>query len=186
MKTKVLFYCTKGTPKTQLVKYKNKCELCYRSKYENDVKNSRLNGKIVCECEVECEEIFGSLIYSTDTLSAIELEKKSCLSQHRLFDYLKRKAVGYALHISNLKVFDKPLELWELKRMTCVKCLTYTIACNNCIANKRITNAPQSMMNCFYNNEPYVLISIRPEWLCKILNGEKTIEVRKKILKGMM
>ena len=31
-----------------------------------------------------------------------------------------------------------------------------------------------------------ILISIRPEWLCKILNGEKTIEVRKKVLKEML
>ena len=28
-----------------------------------------------------------------------------------------------------------------------------------------------------------ILLSIKPEWLCKILNGEKTIEVRKKFPK---
>ena len=32
----------------------------------------------------------------------------------------------------------------------------------------------------------YILISVRPKWLCKILNGEKTIEVRKKVLKEML
>ena len=32
----------------------------------------------------------------------------------------------------------------------------------------------------------YILISIRPEWLCKILNGEKTVEIRKKVLKEML
>ena len=31
----------------------------------------------------------------------------------------------------------------------------------------------------------YILISIRPEWVCKILNGEKTIEVRKQIIKEL-
>lgn len=49
--------------------------------------------------------------------------------------------------------------------------------------------APQNMMKCCeiqYMVEDYILISIRPQWLCKILNGEKTIEVRKKVLKEMM
>ena len=50
---------------------------------------------------------------------------------------------------------------------------------------KKIEKAPQNMMWVWYKGELYVLISIRPEWLCKIMNGEKTIEVRKKILKGM-
>lgn len=36
------------------------------------------------------------------------------------------------------------------------------------------------------DEKDYILISIRPEWLCKILNGEKTIEVRKKVLKEML
>ena len=52
-----------------------------------------------------------------------------------------------------------------------------------------VNYAPQNMMySWLWNNkwDRYVLISIRPEWLCKILNGEKTIEVRKKILKEMM
>ena len=40
---------------------------------------------------------------------------------------------------------------------------------------------------CFYNPDDInILISITPEWLCKILNGEKTIEVRKKVLKRML
>ena len=38
----------------------------------------------------------------------------------------------------------------------------------------------------FGDDDKKVLISIRPEWLCKILNGEKTVEVRKVILKEML
>lgn len=52
--------------------------------------------------------------------------------------------------------------------------------------NIQVGKAPQNMMRFIFNNEEYVLISIRPEWLCKILNGDKTIEIRRKILKGMM
>ena len=29
-------------------------------------------------------------------------------------------------------------------------------------------------------------VGAQPEWICKILNGEKPIEVRRKVLKGMM
>ena len=43
------------------------------------------------------------------------------------------------------------------------------------------------MMRVWEDQEnPFVLISIQPQWLCKILNGEKTIEVRKKVLKEML
>ena len=52
-----------------------------------------------------------------------------------------------------------------------------------------IQKAPQNMMWCFDKDNNYkmkVLISIRPEWMCKILNGEKTIEIRKKVLRGML
>ena len=33
--------------------------------------------------------------------------------------------------------------------------------------------------------EPMADGSVRPKWLCKILNGEKTIEVRKSVFKGV-
>ena len=55
-----------------------------------------------------------------------------------------------------------------------------------------IKKAPQNMCYCYekvgrglYDFEKKVVISIRPEWLCKILTGEKTIEVRKKVLRCM-
>ena len=56
-----------------------------------------------------------------------------------------------------------------------------------------VARAPQNMMYVYTSFElpeivetKYVLISIRPEWLCKILNREKTIEVRRKVLKEML
>lgn len=56
-----------------------------------------------------------------------------------------------------------------------------------------IVKAPQNMMRVvdykighIGNEEIKVLISIRPKWISKILNGEKTIEVRKKVLKEMI
>lgn len=119
-----------------------------------------------------------------------EILKQSCLSELQLREYLlKTDDEGYALFIKNLKIFDEPKELKDY-----------------CIDNSKkyygdfawhltpkemytpIQKAPQNMMWCFDKDNDYkmkVLISIRPEWLCKILNKEKTIEIRKKVLKGM-
>ncbi len=53
------------------------------------------------------------------------------------------------------------------------------------IRDLTLKEAPQNMCRVFDTKDNYVLISIRPQWLCKILNGEKSIEVRRKVLKGM-
>ena len=51
----------------------------------------------------------------------------------------------------------------------------------------KVIKAPKNMMKvCEWDIEDKVLISIKPEDLCKILNGEKTIEVRKVVLKEML
>lgn len=42
------------------------------------------------------------------------------------------------------------------------------------------------MSVCDNQGNRYVLISIKSEGLCKILNGEKDIEVRKVVLKEML
>ncbi len=136
---------------------------------------TRLNGKIVAQCDCEkIERIFlnfvpkdleelnklQSIIYMTNNK---ELLEKSCLSVDQIDDYLNGK-IGYALHLCNLEVFDNPKKLIDFG----------------------VKKAPQNMMKCFDDNgNEYVLISIRPNYLANILNGKKTIEVRKKILKCM-
>ena len=193
---KLLLYCTKGKPYL----------LDLRNEFENikfDVFNGKealntgwriLNGKIVAECDYEVEKITTTrfnhstedydLIYETETLSYDELLEQSCLDNNELDDYLQAEN-GYAIHIKNLHIFDKPKELREY--LTCKG--KYEI--NNFHA---ISKAPQNMIyafKCIFKPfdrrlERYVLISIQPQWLCKILNGEKTIEVRKKVLKEMV
>jgi len=106
----------------------------------------------------ECDFEVEDLHYSE------ELLKKSCLTAKEIFDYIKNSNTAYEIHIKNLHVFDTPRTL-----------LYFSCA-----------RAPQNMMYVYDGDEKKVLISIRPEWLCKILNGEKTIEVRKKVLKEML
>ena len=178
---KLLLYCTKAKPylyyaqeSRTLMEIDNSFE-GYKTTNKNV--DDTLNGKIVAECDYEIEEIFEELygdldwqhdyLPTTNTLSIVNLESESCMDREELQDY------HYALHIKNLHIFDEPREvnkLWQFKRY-----------------NTHIKNAPQNMMGCYdINGEYKILISIKPESLCKILNEKKTIEVRKKVLKEML
>lgn len=174
-KVKVLLYCTKKQHYLVKDDFPLENEPIYYIHYKKDPRcfGLPLNGKIVAECEVETEEISLSeypyyddcsvCLLDTPTLNHDELLDKSCLSDNELNDYLINQK-GYALHISNLKIFDKSKELYDYN----------------------IEKAPQNMMRVFdANGNKYILISVRSEWLCKILNGDKTIEVRKQVLKEM-
>lgn len=164
-----------------------------------------LNGKIVAECDFEVEEIKPCIspidkkpyAYFTRELERWELVEHGCLSFEQLDDYLKGKN-GYALHIKNLHIFDTPKELEDFTTRTpvdydsiiCDSCTNFNSDCKKCRYSydyQQVIKAPKNMMKvCEWDIEDKVLISIRPEWLCKILNGEKTIEVRKKVLKEML
>lgn len=112
-----------------------------------------------------------------DTMFKNKDLKQMCLSPQQLLDYLKLGNKGYALHLSNVNKFDKPYQLDDF----------FLLGKNGNV--HVLEKAPQNMCNVsirygsIKNDEliknKYILISIRPEWLCKILNGEKTIEVRR-------
>ena len=201
---KLLLYCTKAKP--YLYKTEDTTYPAYPIGYHTDknlkVKLSNtnelanLNGKIVAECDFEVEEIGlveipdyagdechtfvydVSIYFETKTLNQDKLFKKSCLNWEEMKKYLySTNGKGYAIHIKNLHIFDEPRFIQDYSK--------------NENPYNYIENAPQNMMyaydvKSFKDYEKYILISIRPEWLCKILNGEKTIEVRKKVLKEML
>ena len=185
---KLLLYCTKN--KKKLFYDVISQNYMYGEDGKNDKFNS-INGKIVAECDYEVEEIkaierwdYSNTFYSTRYLNEGELLEESCLTYEELDNYLKGKN-GYAIHIKNLNIFDKPRELncyfLEGKPVKFRDDLKLSTA-------KAIKQTPQNM--CYVRGcntgEKYILISIRPEWVCKILNGEKTIEIRKKVLKEML
>ena len=173
---KLLLYCTKAKNKyDRLVsdEHYGKPFYLYGAITENF---ESLNGKIVAECDFEVEEIFYGVKKNNEYNEIIDwgrVIQKSCLSLSEITEYLNYKN-GYAIHIKNLHIFDKPYELG--------KALIY-----NFDTQYIVEKAPQNMMK-VYNRagECHILISIQPQWLCKILNGEKTIEVRKKVLKEML
>ena len=200
-KIKGLLYCTKEKKQKDLLWSNNLKHFFLDGAYNRLIDNLPkylLNGKIVAECDFEVEEIekiYGSnhacfdkdgyfddyADYVTKSLEETELLKHSCLTSEELENYLQDKN-GYAIHISNLKIFDEPKGLDDFNKIIET---TYGEE-----PDATITRAPQNMMRCCYEKKPKewekgVLISIQPQWLCKILNGEQTILIKKQVLNCM-
>ena len=135
-----------------------------------------VNGTVCFKCE--CKEAFkydfvhrsgdSSNFYIRDQRTE---RMKDCLSNDDLFDYGKGKTL-YAYHFENVKpIYPMP-----------ITCLYKDKSCT-----QPLTKAPQSWCYayqlvkgaCFTQIRKILILSIRPEWLCKIANGEKDLEVRK-------
>lgn len=191
-KIKALLYCTKEKKQKDLLWSNNLKHFFLDGAYNRLIDNLPkylLNGTIPCECEIEVEEICSEKIdvgvgyeplFYTETTD--DITKGSCLTQFEIENYLGCKeggeVVGYAIHIKNLHIFDKPRELSDYYKFDGIY---------NDINNwKTIDKAPQNMMNvCDIKGNHYVLISIQPEELCRILNGEQTILIKKQVLNCM-
>lgn len=185
-KVKALLYCTKAKPYLVKDEFPYKSEKPYFIHYKKPGRwGLPLNGRIIAECDIETEEIkiCGDEIRNYFGNNAgIDIEERACLKFEQIEQYLcTNDYKGYALHISNLKIFDKP-QKYQDDYLYRRKINTYFYN------DEYFRKAPQNMMKVIdaYGDDEYVLISIRSKWLCKILNGEKTIEVRKRILKGMI
>lgn len=189
MSVKLLLYCTKAKPYLVYDYYDNSCGKCITA---DKIESYHLNGKIVAECNCQkVEEIFlqgGEENLTFGTKSLFSIERKSCLDFEQLESYFgyNNDIWGYAIHLSNVKVFDEPRELsdYDVKEKGLIHCCSYNYIIKNMFSS--CTKAPQNMCNVYdKQGNHYILISIQPQHLCKILNGEKTIEVRKKILNSL-
>jgi len=116
----VYIYCTKDNH--QLVKPKNYDKyLLFTKGAVNYSHEQTLNGKVVAKFTLnKVEEIEFIARYFTKSNDEGDLLKNSCLSLEELNKYLdtiwhtgKRYICGYAWHISNLEIFDRPKELCE-------------------------------------------------------------------------
>ena len=190
MKIKTLLYCTKAKP----ILVKN-VDGTYTTTPNLLPFDTPLNGKIACECEGETEEIQAikswnstedyDYDFETPTMNYDELLKCSCLDNQQMENYLEFK--GYALHLSNVK--DRVMELSDVCKYDFWASKMFGISATEKVLYEPLEKAPQNMMWVYVKENgkwvKYLLISVRPQWLCKILNKEKTIEVRRKVLKGM-
>ena len=199
--TKLLLYCTKAKP--YIMKYKDGKYKEIASFYNKQdlATYDLLNGKIVAECDFEVEEIVcDGYAYLPLNSNPAELETKGCLTEQELENYFTKKygLVGYAIHIKNLHIFDTPKKLDDFTTRTpvdydsiiCDSCTNFNSDCKKCRYSydyQQVIKAPKNMMKvCEWDIEDKILISIKPEDLCKILNGKKTIVVIKKVLKEML
>ena len=73
-----------------------------------------LNGKVVAKFTLKDVEVIkcipNTYQYETQSRNMVSLVEDACLDAGTLDNYLKRK-LGYAWHIDNLVIFDKPKEI---------------------------------------------------------------------------
>ena len=112
----VFIYCTKNGG------YCHHAFKAFKPKDKRQVIPMQLcNNKIVAHFTLnEVEEIIETypLFYKTQSLTCTELEAKSCLTYDEIDNYIF-DGIGYAWHISNLQIFDKPISLpsWQFMRL---------------------------------------------------------------------
>lgn len=194
---KLLLYCTKAKPyllqnPDWIVRMgKDKYIICKDNQFLlillHYLDNITLNGKIVAECDFEVEEIKYQDIENYNYDEILPLDKileKSCLTKIDLEDYLNGNN-GYAIHIKNLHIFDEPKELSDYYSIHNIGGMLLTDKLKKAPQNMQRVSIQEWEYGAMSSNDIAILISIRPEWLCKILNGEKTIEIRKKVLNEM-
>lgn len=178
---KALLYCCKNKP------YINKRgdDITDYPDYVFDCEG--INGKIAAECDYEVEKIKFNHIHERDDLGRLhnewwweyrglnignyqcKLAKESCLDSDAIMDYLGNKD-GYAINIKNLDIWNTPRSLERMGVKRPIKNITKALAL-------RIAG---------FTLERYIIIPVKSELMCKVLNGECTTIVKKKILKEML
>ena len=132
----VYIYCTKGNGLLRL----------------NGKRSYYVKGKVVAKFtlnkveEIKFNNNFNNYYidrHTEENVGEITLGIASCLCHKELNDYLKEDT-GYAWHISNLVIFDRPKELSEFYKRQCpLICMhKYTYYCDIC--SNRLTKAPQN------------------------------------------
>lgn len=123
---------------------------CSKTNYRGFL-SKRYAGKVIFKfhCykveEIKVEKALSIPKYTSDSMSETELCKKTCLSIYDLNDYLKGEK-GYAIHISDLEIFDKPKELSDFQG-TCNSCEAFRLkVCklNREKCDRHLTKAPQN------------------------------------------
>ncbi len=79
------------------------------------------HGKVIAEyvCD-RIDTMIGLLSKTHNPSDKEEVERNTCLTVQEITKYLKPKnsgfGMGYGWHITDLKIYDKPKELWEFKK----------------------------------------------------------------------
>lgn len=210
---KVLLYCTKAKPYLWYEQHYTDMleQLHISNKSLNDIglcDYDLLNGKVVASCDVNTiyklvKHDYAEAYHKSDRCDPDVgfnwILDNTCLTNNELWDYGKGKDL-YAWHIDNLQVFDEPIELRELYKadmnddIGSVCWLLWSIQQEDAddsyindlkevLETRHVTRAPQSYQYVYYKGEKCLLLSVKSEYVEKILNGKKTIEIRKSVSK---
>lgn len=112
---KVYIYCTKGE-----YLWKDKDRVFLDGKYNRIIDNMPeflLNGRVLGE--FVCNRIFVvdfDSVAPFDKYTKAYIDKESCISKAEFIKYTRMR-LAYGWHISDLKIYDKPKELSEFKKI---------------------------------------------------------------------
>ena len=113
---KCYIYCTK--PKPLLALYNKELFSAFEEEFDYYNKNTviKVNGKVVGE--FVCDRIIPISITYSDPDSRVALKEfpYTCLTDKQIIDYLGNGKTGYGWYISDLKIYDKPKELYEFEK----------------------------------------------------------------------
>lgn len=111
------------------------------SKHVSYGMHGKVVGEFVCDKIQKIKPCFGYYSYGYDIDD--DALPKTCLTRKNLMEYGKGNPL-YGLHISDLKIYDKPKELGEF---VTVKCTNKRGSCSDCKTKpdciKQITRPPQ-------------------------------------------
>lgn len=203
---KLLFYCTVAKPNLYMpYEYEafdyDEASRFYLSKQPLLECDVMLNGKIVAEAECELVELRPFEVDDVNDeaigyMCTSKLEEKACLTYQELEGYGNGKDL-YFIHLKNVKPFEIPKELSDYynKKPLSYDDWLYGIYSGGAGAKGnyesylnvfKIKRASQNMMYAYdIDGNIYVLISIQSPYMCDIMNGKKTIEVRASILNAL-
>ena len=154
---KAYIYCTKAKSQRRYSYYEGAYE---NSKGEIVYAQQHVIGEFICDKVYSIKNQGNSFVVANEEQGVTnEIARKSCLDYYDMVDYLDNKD-GYGLHITALKIYNKPKELSEfISPSKAKKCVDYCInrICSNlgyeelCGAirrceYKKLTRPPQSYM----------------------------------------
>lgn len=150
---KCYIYCTSSDVHSALVVGDGDTKLIHCCNYKSAIPVGGVigNGKVIGD--FVCDEVER---FSVGSLRSDDIEKLACLSYSEMIDYFykpeeldgKTAKQGYAWHISDLKIYDKPKDLSEFKvlcnvKTDCHNCPYYNYNKMDC-DSRVITRPPQS------------------------------------------
>lgn len=134
-------------------------------------KREKIGGKVVAEFTLNIVNEFKVFENSSVQYWNWYNLEKSCLTYDEISNYIGRDKIGYAWHINNLKIYDKPKELSEFKKADCqqiINKLEY-MGCDELYCNSQVnTTMCLDDAECDYNCCPKLKITRPPQSWCYV------------------